>query len=185
MITEILKSKTAFQHKTLEEKMHSHKIMSGNFSLADYFRMFEMNYRFISNFEKEIFDLIPLDLAQKLNLNKRSKLSHIQKDAAQISLAISDEIAHEQITNPAQALGVLYVMEGAILGGNVIAKKLKQQADFQEFELHYFGVYGDKTGEMWINFKNILNQTIQSKSDQEQCLLGAEMAYDYLLNLDI
>ena len=89
MITEILKSKTAFQHKTLEEKMHSHKIMSGNFSLADYFRMIEMNYRFISNFEKEIFDLIPLDLAQKLNLNKRSKLSHIQKDAAQIGLAIS------------------------------------------------------------------------------------------------
>lgn len=185
MITEILKEKTSFEHLSLEEKMHADRIMDGSFTRADYERMLELNYRFLQNFEDEVFGLIHPETAQKISLEKRRKFSHIQKDAEQIGLNVSEEIAHEKITNAQQALGVLYVMEGATLGGNVIERHLKKNPEFEGATFHFFGIYGDETGTMWQNFKHVLNTEITSESDKEQCLLGAELAYTYLLSLSV
>ena len=183
LTTDLLKSKTAFEHQALEEKFHSEKIMNKTFSWDDYKRMLEFNYRFIFNFEDEVFDRIPQNLAEKLNLEKRRKLPLIQKDISEIGLNISTEINHQEVTNFSQAMGVMYVMEGASLGGNVIAKNLENMEDFKPLNFHFFRCYGSDTGKMWQSFKTILNESITTESDQQQCVIGAEMAYQFLLGL--
>ena len=183
MISEELKEKTLFEHHTLEEKMNSGKIFTGDFTLEDYEQMVEFNYRFFNNFEDEVFDLIPANIAEDLNLSERRKFPSLQKDADDLGLNISDEIAHEQIMNFAQSMGVLYVMEGATLGGNVMKKNLKKIPEFADLKFHYFGIYGLSTGEKWQQFKEILNKNIHSGEDREQCLIGAKTAFNYLLGL--
>lgn len=185
MISEILKDKTRFEHTTLEEKMNSEGIISGNFSVEDYNRMLEMNYRFLLNFENEVFDLIPERVAEKINLENRRKFPSIEIDILSSGVRISDEKAHEKIINYPQAMGVFYVMEGATLGGNMMVKNLKKIPDFAEMTFNFFGIYGSQTGEMWQKFKTVLNEEIVSESDKEQCLIGAELAFSYLLNLNI
>ncbi len=52
-------------------------------------------------------------------------------------------------SNRAGALGALYVIEGSTLGGRIIARHLRRQADIPTEAFRYLEIYGDRNGEMW------------------------------------
>lgn len=79
-------------------------------------------------------------------IQDRGFLIGIQKDKEQISH--NDE---------AEALGALYVLEGATLGGQVIIKRLKKNEPFSTLPLAYYNVYADHTGVMWTQFLENIN----------------------------
>ncbi|MDO5654950.1 MAG: biliverdin-producing heme oxygenase [Flavobacteriaceae bacterium] len=181
MISKILKEKTHFEHILLEEKLHAERIVQGSYNMADYRQLIEINYRFLQNYEAEVHDAIPLTMAEKMFLAQRKKFPAIQQDAAQLGLVISNETAHKKITNSAQALGIMYVMEGSSLGGNMIQRHLKKNPEFDQIQFKFLGFYGKSTAEMWKNFIQTIDQEIKTEADQHECILGAELAYTYLL----
>jgi heme oxygenase len=61
------------------------------------------------------------------------------------------------VGGPAGALGSLYVVEGSTLGGQVIARALKDAPWLPPGGLSYFDPYGARTGAMWRAFRSFLD----------------------------
>ena len=146
MISEILKANTKILHDRVEAKFNSGKIFDGTFDLTDYRNLLQYNYLFLLNFENAVFSAISEVNAQEINLENRKKLALIEKDFEVLSIEKSNAQIPAVLKNEAEAFGILYVMEGSTLGGNMIAKQLSKNPDFQEVTFGYFRCYGDKTG---------------------------------------
>lgn len=182
MISEKLKSQTQSQHDLVEAKFNSDKIFKGTFTFADYRKLLEYNYLFLLNFENLVFAKISETNAQDLQLEKRRKLPLIESELDLLEIAKSQPDQNTDIKNEAEAFGILYVMEGSTLGGNMIAKQLSKSDDYKEISFKYFRCYGEKTGSFWKNFKEVLDRQTTDEFEAE-CLAGADKAYRFLLNL--
>lgn len=80
------------------------------------------------------------------------------------------------------ALGVLYVMEGATLGGKYISHQLgKYDWISVEQNLNFFRSYGDRRAEMWKEFTNIVEIYAEDHPVESQDVLdGAEATFRYM-----
>jgi heme oxygenase (biliverdin-IX-beta and delta-forming) len=64
-----------------------------------------------------------------------------------------------QPASVAEGLGVLYVLEGATLGGQVISRQLYSRLGIgPDNGGRFFAAYGEKTGVMWRDFVSVLDQ---------------------------
>ena len=83
----------------------------------------------------------------------RRKLPLLDRDLAALDLATPTDAppdALPAIDDVAAALGALYVLEGATLGGRVIGRQLHAALGVDPFSgAAFFGGYGDATGPMW------------------------------------
>lgn len=181
MISETLKANTRTLHDRVEAKFNSNRIFDGTFSLNDYRNLIRYNYLFLQNFENEVFSVFNEQTAEELNLDKRRKLTLIEEDLEVLKIEKSSIEIPLQIKNKAEAFGILYVMEGSTLGGNVIAKQLSKNPDFLEVSFRYFRCYGENTGSFWKNFKTVLDREV-APDEYADCISGAEKAYRFLLN---
>ncbi|MBW8360477.1 MAG: biliverdin-producing heme oxygenase [Weeksellaceae bacterium] len=182
MISLILKENTKHLHDQTEARFNSQRIFEGTFTREDYENLLQYNYLFLLNFEKPVFDLISEDSSQKMNLDKRVKLPLVTQDVQFMNIERSKAIAVPQIKNEAEALGILYVMEGSTLGGNMIAKQLSKHPDFKEVSFGYFRCYGENTGSFWKNFKSVLDEVVTPEKHGD-CIAGSVKAYQFLLSL--
>ena len=82
-------------------------------------------------------------------------------------------------SNEAEALGALYVLEGATLGGQVIIKQLKKNDSFAAFPLAYYNVYTKQTGLRWKQFLEVINRY----EDHESAVQGAQKVYELYLTV--
>lgn len=181
MLSNFLKENTQKQHQLLEDKFNSNKIFEKSYSLEDYKRLIGLNYQFLLNYENAIHAALSDDLKDQLDINSRLKLPIITKDAENLGLDQNRNENLQAISSEAEALGMLYVIEGASLGGNVIKKQLQKNPDFSNVDFHYFGMYGDQIGMFWKNFTSTINNYF-SEEQYSEVLKGAERAYAQLLS---
>lgn len=181
-LSEYLKENTKEFHDAVEAKFESRKIFDKSYTLNDYRKIINFNYLFHLNFENKTFDKISETTSQAIQLETRRKLHLLEKDLK--NLEIEKNRLNESITvnTEAEAMGILYVMEGSSLGGNVIKKQLLQNPEFIDLEFHYFGCYAEKTSENWKNFKEVLDAQFHP-SQYEEVLAGTKKAYNFLKNL--
>lgn len=183
MITEILKKNTAKYHDEIEQKLASNKLFEGTFNQDNYFKMLNVNYQFIQALEPQIKGLLSeqdLDFLNKINLNK---LELLEKDLVELNLKISSPVEIELLKNREEALGALYVIEGSMLGGMVIAKQLKKYPELEQAGFNYFGHYGQDIGSIWKSFVVYLNENLVTDDQQKNTLNGAIKAYQFLISL--
>lgn len=140
MLSNFLKENTQKQHQLLEDKFNSNKIFEKSYSLDDYKRLIGLNYQFLLNYEKAIHEALSDDFKDQLDINSRLKLPIITKDAENLGLHQNRNENLQPISSEPEALGMLYVIEGASLGGNVIKKQLQKNPDFSTVDFHYFGI---------------------------------------------
>lgn len=182
MISNLLKEQTKVLHDQVEEKLMSQKIMDRSFSLQEYHNLLKYNFLFISEFEDILFSKLSSETNEKLQPEQRKKIAVITKDLGHFEEVLSPQKSSATIKNEAEALGILYVMEGSTLGGNIIARNLAKNPNFQDVSFNYFGFYGEKTGPFWKNFKEVLDEKAHHYESQD-FLDGAKRAYQFLLNL--
>lgn len=125
----------------------------------------------------EIFDVPHQEVLGKslLNIDERQKVPHLMKDVGVLNENINLDF---ELNNSDEALGGLYVLEGAALGGNVIKKQLLQNPEFANLSFHYYGMYGEKLSEYWKSFLKILEENV---SDKDAALSGASKTYHLFL----
>ena len=71
-------------------------------------------------------------------------------------------------------LGIMYVAEGSVLGGQYILRNIKKALG-EDVSCNFLNVYGEKTGQLWKDFLQQLNgyaETIH-QSEQEKIIAGA------------
>ncbi|MBC6109463.1 biliverdin-producing heme oxygenase [Pedobacter fastidiosus] len=189
MIANILRAETADKHKELESLMFVNEIMNNSLSVIDYKKLLTINYIIHQKLENKLANMLDADLAEKLKMNDRLKLSSLEKDLQywDIDNLTLPELNFELFIprkNTAEVLGALYVLEGATLGGNVIKKHILANSNFATAEggLNYYGVYGDELGTKWKNFVSILNESV-SEADYKACVNSANETFENLIKL--
>lgn len=189
MIANILRAETADKHQELESLMFVNAIMNNSLSKDDYKKLLTINYIIHQKLENKLANMLDSDLAEKLQMNTRLKLSSLEKDIQYWGIdsltlpALNFELFVPE-RNTAEVLGALYVLEGATLGGNVIKKHILANSNFigDEGGLNYYGVYGEELGSKWKIFVSILNESVK-ETNYEACVNSANATFDNLIKL--
>jgi heme oxygenase len=183
MLQDKLKSATKDNHDTLEELMYVHQIMDGTLSLFHYKQILTTNYLVHKHFEHQLTNGLCPKLSIELDIEHRQKLAALERDLQELAMVVRDnepDIKFRLDKTDACALGALYVLEGATLGGNVIVKRLKVNANLMNLNLgfHYYQVYGENLINNWKNFVNVLNR--QPENTQDASITSARRMFDYI-----
>jgi heme oxygenase (biliverdin-IX-beta and delta-forming) len=166
MLHPYLKERTEPSHQALEQRMVAliHQIKSGN----DYAKFLELMYGYYAALEERIAGFI--DNKPPLDFKKRRKadrlLNDIREFAVPDTMVLCDALPAVQ--SYAGALGAMYVLEGSVLGGKIIARMIKAQLQAQPSPgFSFFLGYGEETGAMWQAFKDDLEQPFDEKEKEE------------------
>jgi len=186
MLQKILKEKTQTLHDELENLMFVTEIMNKTLSLDQYKRNVVINYTVHKQLEHHLFDALSDELQYKLNLGSRKKLPALEKDIRELNIEEGEVLLQSDaelgvLENDAFILGALYVLEGATLGGHVIAKNIANNPNFaqQNIPVHYYSVYGEDLMNNWKNFVAVLNEV--SEENYQYAINGAVMMFEKMI----
>ena len=184
-----LRQGTRIHHDSLERKMAP---LLGTVSIQTYTALLQKLFGFYKPLEERIAALpgwhnLPVDLGrrQKAPLLARDLL-WLKVTQPQLSQLPQCERLPE-VKSITQALGCLYVLEGATLGGQIIGRHLKKNLALDEDRgCAFFCSYGDEVGLMWKCFRETLSShcSKHGKTEEEQLVISARETFvslDYWL----
>ncbi len=80
----------------------------------------------------------------------------------------------------ASKLGVLYVLEGSTLGGQLLRRELKASLGLGDESLRYVSGYGERTGPKWKHFLDALERGAMTDDAREQAVIAARATFEHL-----
>lgn len=178
-ILQRLKSETLAWHQQVEQRVDvTHRVQS----VDAYRELLVAFYGFYAPLEAELakVDWKPLGIdwteRRKVHLLERD-LSLVGVDAAEI--ARCDQLP--ALADETHALGCLYVLEGATLGGQYIERQLAQQLQMKpESGAAFFHSYGERRGEMWNLFREALVRYATTAEREDQLVRSASETFQKL-----
>lgn len=155
MILTSLKEGTRTQHEQAEKAMH---LSSRLQSVETYSQLLARFYSCYAPLEEILSGIAEIEAAG-INVAERRKSQRLSADLqicgwgeAAIQ-AISASSSLPEIQDVPSALGCMYVMEGATLGGQIIKREVDSHLGFTpERGCSFFSGYGERTREMWKAF---------------------------------
>ena len=161
-----LRAETTPAHQKLEARL-AVSGLSGR--LDNYCRMLAA---FLSFYRPVELALLKIDWqGQDLDIFQRMKTDWLLSDLKSLGVpvkTVSDWPRIPPLTSAFEGLGALYVLEGASLGGQVISRRL--QGDLGIGSMNggrFFLSYGDRVGEMWRTFLDVLEKAAQVESNAQ------------------
>jgi len=139
-------------------------------SLEVYRSFLESFFRFVRPVEA-VLDALDLKTLS-IDYSSRRKTSWIETDLRDLGHT-SESLAQLQsfeelpeLTEPVEALGAMYVLEGSSLGRQVMLTKLAERLNIRpDWAGHFFSGYGKQTGAMWQSFVAVLNEVGKTPRD--------------------
>jgi heme oxygenase len=182
-ILQRLKEETQTHHHSIE---HAIPVMDDALTEAEYVEILKRLYGFYRTFERAIESLpklqevVPdLSLRHKLELLKRDLEFYGLEDVDMEALPVPTAAPFKD--SEFEALGALYVMEGSSLGGQLISKHLRVHLGLTaDTGAAFYNAYGVNTGKMWQAFKNYLKAHVQTETQQDQAVRGAQATFTAL-----
>jgi heme oxygenase len=172
-----LRDATAAPHRALEKRL---PFVSVHLDRALYQRLIEAYYGFYFLLERQLDEVGVLDSA---SLHERHKLPLLTRDLLALGLTqkqISElSLCNElpPLENSLQVLGVMYVIEGSTLGGQVLSRIVREKLSIDSDSGGAFlDVYGSETGQMWKRFLALLS-TVDEPSQREQVVRSALITF--------
>jgi len=139
-------------------------LSSDSVSSQDYRRALAGLYGYYRPAEEWLFRQSPC-LAQEIGI--RRKYPALIQDLSALGLAAEGlALCHDvpELVSPPAQLGMLYVLEGATLGGQVIRKRLWRSFGEQTPEItHFHGFHGDGAGPWWRSFQQALSDRLDAE----------------------
>lgn len=167
-ILQRLRRDTHAQHEAVEANPFNEALGAGTATAAQTAWFLGKLYGFVQPLEKQLAALAPtLDPAWELPARRRAHL--IPADLADL-LGPAAPLPPPcpvlpPLATPAQALGVLYVLEGSTLGGQVIARQLEKAG--LGAARRYFTAYGALTGPRWQATCRLLAEAATPENEAE------------------
>ena len=176
-----LKARTAHQHQQTEDEVD---LLSDDFSIDDYLALLIKFYSFYRGFENRLAKArqgnpVDFDYSERLNTPK------LEADLR--SLGMTENEIEEinpcdnlpRLDSKERIFGALYVVEGSTLGGQIIARHLKQKFGLDETNgIAFFSGYGKETGKMWKQFGAAVTEFAETSSEQEEIIAAANETFE-------
>lgn len=190
MVSKRLKEETIAEHKQAEHNNDARLIMDHSITLEQYHNLLYKNYivyakleKLIAQFKKEL----PSALQEFVAFDKSERLKN---DLLQQDFDVT-KIDDQQLTittlcdtNTMCAIGMLYVIEGSMLGGMMIANHLEQCTQLNSIdEHHFFGGNQRNHIQRWRKFIAALDALVLNNDEIEDIIKGAKTAFNYFDNV--
>lgn len=111
------------------------------------------------------------------DLDKRWKLPLLEKDLRELGQAVpqTGHVPIPIIDTQARAMGVLYVLEGSTLGGQILVRTVEARlGDQVRGATKFLAAYGPETGVMWRALGDSVRRTVQNADDQQAAIAAAK-----------
>jgi len=168
--SEELKLNTRSVHHQLEMKLIP--IIQSVSTPSQYVFLLKTFYTFYAPLEKQLSSVFGIeDVTSTFQLRKVESLKEdiFALDATAEELPLCQDLP--QCSDLSTAFGILYVMEGSVLGGKGIASIISKNLTAESsLPFHFFLYYGDDQKAMWNKFKDALDS---KKNLSRQTLLSS------------
>lgn len=173
MLSTTIKEATKTPHQEVEKKVVL-RIKSIR-SEADYADLLKHFYAYFNAVEQAVAPYITSAVLP--DLAERRNSSYIKKDIEDLGHTIDDLPAATapEVTNVAQAMGALYVLEGSIMGGPYIVQMLQKAGLNKGFS--FFSGYGETSGSKWGAFTAVLNSVAKGEEEENQVVQAAHQTF--------
>jgi heme oxygenase len=158
-----LRSATRSAHDRIELAL---PVLDPSLSRARYLRVLEAFFGFYKPLEPRCERAAGVH-GVAIDLAMRAKVPLLVADLAALGRTPADLRALPRccelpaVTTVSQTLGVLYVVEGATLGGQIIQRHLRQTLDLDASNgAAFFVGYGVRTRERWIQFASCVERAV-------------------------
>lgn len=158
--------------------------------MARYGRILRGFHEFLQLWEQRVRFALPEDLRPWFDERRRASLT--LQDLADLSIAQAPDLRQSardaqaliRMDSPAAAFGALYVIEGSALGGQVLVPQLKRHLGLRpDYGARYFHGFGERTGAMWREFRQVAQQRVGSdETAVADALRGAAQTFEALLH---
>jgi len=167
-IMTLLKNHTAVAHKQLENVPFLKRLFASDYTTTEYTRLLSYFYSYFIAVEPLLFADLPHEYSPQLQ--HRTKTHLLRQDLVSLGVNV-DSLPKSHLlpdlTTFAKKMGVLYVLEGSLLGGRIIGQHLKKH--FGEdvcLPLNYYSCYGIDLHGQWQNFALFMGQCFDHQSDE-------------------
>lgn len=177
LVHQELRDATAAPHRSLEKRL---PFVSAQLDRHLYSRLLEAYYGFYSSLERQLDQVPDLDRATLVGRHKADALAQdlcaLGRNPEQVA-AFASCCDLPPLTHRLQALGAMYVVEGATLGGQVLSRivqsKLSIDSDSGGAFLRF---YGSDAGQMWMSFLDLLSE-VNDPSQRAQVVESALLTF--------
>jgi heme oxygenase (biliverdin-IX-beta and delta-forming) len=180
-ILQILQHQTAAAHLDLERRLD---LFNRVRTLAEYRQVLGRFYGIYAPLEPVLWRALAA-LKQELMLDSRRKAPLLSADLSACGLSNADIVglprwqAMEPFPAESQALGQLYVLEGATLGGQVMRRHFRKMLALKKDRgLAFFNSYGADVPERWRSFREVLARHVTTAKQQELAVKGANATFE-------
>ncbi len=173
-----LKEQTKEYHQSVEKVLIT-KLK--NLSNIDEYRDLLLKlHNFYAPLEKQVHNMVDETVLPDIGQRMHSHKLESDLEALGSHSVLSANPFLETIDSISYALGILYVIEGSTLGGQIISGMLKKQLpNIDDQTLNYFNSYGRNTPVMWSAFKmHIENPALVI--NKNEMLAGAKATFENL-----
>lgn len=161
-----LKSYTAEDHQRLDTLVNLDLQLQGHQLKAAYGHLLRVTYRFVDTVEAPLNAYLanePL-IAWDYAINRKALIA---KDLADLGGSLPARALPKRFSDLPEALGFLYVLEGAALGGRVIFKRLSSVPAIASCcHFHFHAVPTEVLAKRWTLILQCLNAWIDAKAQQ-------------------
>lgn len=179
-----LRQETAESHQKLEDNRLSKAILTPSVSIQDYQTYLAALFGVTIACEDQIFPAISHTIT---DLTERYKSTLIIDDllATGVTEAEIDTLPvyRFEFSSVAEALGIMYVLEGSTLGGRVLYKHIHETLGLTpENGASYFWGYGAQTGNLWKSFISFLTQFVDEQGGRGEVIASAKKTFTIIDN---
>ncbi|MGY2258227.1 biliverdin-producing heme oxygenase [Pseudomonas sp. SDO55104_S430] len=174
-----LRAGTAQLHIALEKRL---PFFSDSLDIQAFHKLMQAYYGFYLPVENALRDssAIPVDFDLAPRLKAQTLRSDLQ--ALGMSATMIDELPMcEQlplIDSSAACLGVLYVLEGATLGGQILRREIASRLHLDaENGAAFLDIYGAATGRRWRDFIEYLGAQPMQASERDAVVTAAQTTF--------
>jgi len=187
-LLQYLRQATYSSHHQIEQNTRLARLLQPNLTLVNYQEVLARMLGFLEPLEQAI-DASPEASRIYAGLGKRSKtpwliqdllsLGHSVQSIADIPRATPQELP--AVTSLAKSAGVLYVLEGSTLGGQLISRHLNHNLGLtSDRGGRFYAGYGAENGRMWGQFRHWLNSLSLEESQVHQAARAAVRTFEGL-----
>lgn len=188
-LRERIRAATREVHDRLDHSALAQKILSSDVQLSDYVQLLRKTYGFVKPLETLVHGPNSPVSDLDLNLEVREKSHLIEADLLALGLSVEGSnsiplmlIEDDASISKAQAMGILYVLEGSTMGGMVLHRHLSEAlGDKIAGATSFLNCYGPDTRRMFMDFVAVLDSFSADPAEQQ---VVCDAAFDTFLAID-